>query len=83
MRNKPYSPTEIWNNQSPAVSLYFHFILMARVKDCRILIYTTLYNDTLKFLESENEKSCIQTNFESFTESTASDDDDNSVLPFY
>ena len=37
--------------------------------------YTTLGNDALKVLESENQKPCIHTNFESDTESTGSDED--------
>ena len=37
--------------------------------------YTTIGNDALKVLESENQKPYIHTNFESDTESTGSDED--------
>ena len=36
-----------------------------------------MQHNTLKVMETENQKSCIQTNFESNSDCTGSDDDEN------
>ena len=41
-----------------------------------------MQHNTLKVMETKNQKPCIQTNFESNSYCTGSDDDENQVLPW-